>query len=582
MGVSPISSAADTSINGSRYDSPGMRRVPRTASNMATPAANRSGGLRFRTPAFAVQPPANANTTPRPAASTKPADPGRGTIVGIPPQPSPSRPASHPAAHAADHPASRTAQRAAIASSRPAAAVAGEVSPSVAHVHFNHDADAAAMRRQRQMAVAVTQFELPFETPQTQPPPRPEPLPRPGARPGNSLRDPSSLRDLAPKAPQFAPEAPRFAPEMLPAAPEPQPVAPETERTPARPERSPLSDLMQRQPPTPQTPSQPESSSDRQPEFLPLPGRDRDIDDIGDIGDEFENPFDDNLRDIGPEGTRSRGTRDPMNTDSQRDDGLGVLDAADAEDVDDSLDDSLEDGLFDMDDQRGDEDDSLTCEQFRRRIASRTIDQVSLDLSPPYRPDEINLTKYEKLRQRFDDEQQTRTFRNIVGAPLATGRFVDLAYGQVVLATDRGEVRVNQSELSEADLAYITDAFGLPNECLLRQETRIPRNWIASTVTWRASNLCHNPLYFQDVNLERYGHTHGPLAEPLIQSAHFFGSVLVLPYKMGVHHPKECIYALGYYRPGNCAPWIIPPVPISARGILNQAAVMTAGTLLIP
>ena len=74
-------------------------------------------------------------------------------------------------------------------------------------------------------------------------------------------------------------------------------------------------------------------------------------------------------------------------------------------------------------------------------------------------------------------------------------------------------------------------------------------------MTWKASNLCHKPLYFEEVNLERYGHTAGPVLQPLVSSAHFFGNIIVLPYKMGVHGPTECQYSLGYYRPGNCAPW---------------------------
>ncbi len=101
-------------------------------------------------------------------------------------------------------------------------------------------------------------------------------------------------------------------------------------------------------------------------------------------------------------------------------------------------------------------------------------------------------------------------------------------------------------------------------------------------MTWKASNLCHTPLYFEDVNLERYGHTHGPVLEPVVQSAHFFANIAVLPYKMGVHSPKECQYALGYYRPGNCAPWIIPPVPLSVRGALVQGAALTGAFWLIP
>jgi hypothetical protein len=122
----------------------------------------------------------------------------------------------------------------------------------------------------------------------------------------------------------------------------------------------------------------------------------------------------------------------------------------------------------------------------------------------------------------------------------------------------------------------------LPKECLIEQIAATPRQWTPMTMTWKASNLCHTPLYFEDVNLERYGHTRGPLLEPFAQSAHFFGNILVLPYKMGVHSPRECQFALGYYRPGNCAPWIKPPVPISARGAIAQAATMTGLFWLIP
>jgi hypothetical protein len=51
---------------------------------------------------------------------------------------------------------------------------------------------------------------------------------------------------------------------------------------------------------------------------------------------------------------------------------------------------------------------------------------------------------------------------------------------------------------------------------------------------------------------------------------------------MGVHSPHECQYALGYYRPGNCAPWIIPPVPLSLKGAWYQAAAVTGTALLVP
>ena len=109
-----------------------------------------------------------------------------------------------------------------------------------------------------------------------------------------------------------------------------------------------------------------------------------------------------------------------------------------------------------------------------------------------------------------------------------------------------------------------------PQECMLSDEPFRPRNFAKTTFTWKASALCHKPLYFEQVGVERYGHTWGPFLQPVVSSAHFFGSVIMLPYKMGVEPPWECVYALGYYRPGSCAPYTVGPVPISLRGALAQ------------
>lgn len=229
------------------------------------------------------------------------------------------------------------------------------------------------------------------------------------------------------------------------------------------------------------------------------------------------------------------------------------------------------------------EDLPFSCEDFRKRIASQTIDQVSLDISPPYRPDEMDEKRYQGLKEEFDEKQSIRTWHDRDGNALTTGRLNDLAYEKAVIETNDGSkdaLPINQ--LSEGDIAYIADNWGLPKECLIEQVAYTPRKWTPSTMTWKASNLSHHPLYFEDVNLERYGHTRGPLLEPVVQSAHFFANIAILPYKMGVHCPSECQYALGYYRPGNCSPWIKPPVPISARGAIAQAATMTGMFWLIP
>jgi len=121
-----------------------------------------------------------------------------------------------------------------------------------------------------------------------------------------------------------------------------------------------------------------------------------------------------------------------------------------------------------------------------------------------------------------------------------------------------------------------------PCECRLEGETYQPRRFASTTFTWKAAGYCHKPLYFEDWNLERYGHSRGVLADPWISAAHFFVSLPVLPYKMGVQAPWECVYPLGYYRPGSCAPWTCPAVPISARGFAVEAATITGIVFLLP
>ena len=226
---------------------------------------------------------------------------------------------------------------------------------------------------------------------------------------------------------------------------------------------------------------------------------------------------------------------------------------------------------------------SFTCEEFRDRIASQTIDQISLDISPPFRPDEFDQRRHEELLSDFIEQQPLRTWSTIDGQVIGSGRLIDLAYEKAVIELEDGKrLLLPMSQLSEGDLAHINTDWGLPRECRIEQVAYLPREWAPAKVTWKASNLSHHPLYFESVNLERYGHTRGPLIEPVVQTAHFFGNIAILPYKMGVHGPRESQYALGYYRPGNEAPWIKQPLPISARGALAQAATMTGLFWLIP
>jgi HEAT repeat protein len=79
------------------------------------------------------------------------------------------------------------------------------------------------------------------------------------------------------------------------------------------------------------------------------------------------------------------------------------------------------------------------------------------------------------------------------------------------------------------------------------------RGWHASAFGWEPPAVFFKPLYFEDINLERYGIHHGCL-QPAISFGHFFTRCVCLPYKLLVQPPCECIYTLGYERPNNCIP----------------------------
>ena len=143
-------------------------------------------------------------------------------------------------------------------------------------------------------------------------------------------------------------------------------------------------------------------------------------------------------------------------------------------------------------------------------------------------------------------------------------------------------------ELQKRDITTITvglliegvEGTDFPCDCRLGRDYDAPafagRNFAPTLFSWKASGTCHKPLYFEDVQLERYGHSWNPIIQPFMSGAHFFISVPLLPYKMGLRPPNECVYTLGYYRPGNCAPYMFEPIPLSVRAAAAQAAGMTA------
>jgi hypothetical protein len=211
-----------------------------------------------------------------------------------------------------------------------------------------------------------------------------------------------------------------------------------------------------------------------------------------------------------------------------------------------------------------------SCDDLRAELLGKPITSIELNISPARR------------REKPAVDQLNRNWTDTRGTVLAKGTFLRLVHGYAIIQTASGEQSIPYQSLSENDLAVIAEYWELPQICRLDGGDYMGRYWVCQTLTWKASALCHKPLYFEDIQLERYGHSAGPIQQPIRSTAHFFGRLITLPYQGGIHPPNECVYALGFYRPGDCAPWLVDPIPLSLRGAARQATSAVGAAFIYP
>jgi len=218
--------------------------------------------------------------------------------------------------------------------------------------------------------------------------------------------------------------------------------------------------------------------------------------------------------------------------------------------------------------------EQLDCARMRQQLEQTSIRDISLNMSPRFQPN---------TQGARPKSTASRTWTDTKGRELVTGSLVDYQFNRIVIRTAEGQTtQLATDRLSERDICYLSVIWGIPAECTLNTDLEYNRNWVPLTMTWKASALCHKPLYFEQIQLERYGHTAGPWTQPFLSGGHFILNIAALPYKMGMNPMNECQYSLGYYRPGSCAPWLISPIPLSLRGAAAEAGVIFGGGALFP
>lgn len=100
--------------------------------------------------------------------------------------------------------------------------------------------------------------------------------------------------------------------------------------------------------------------------------------------------------------------------------------------------------------------------------------------------------------------------------------------------------------------------------------------------TWTAPNFYSRPLYFEQVNFERYEGKTPQWARPFISYGDFLATIPILPYKMGGERIHERMYTLGHWRPGDPTPHQIHWGRHTTRGAIYQGAATTGLIFALP
>jgi len=94
--------------------------------------------------------------------------------------------------------------------------------------------------------------------------------------------------------------------------------------------------------------------------------------------------------------------------------------------------------------------------------------------------------------------------------------------------------------------------------------------------------FCHQPLYFEEANLERYGNSYCRILQPVLSGYRFFASVPAMPYMMAVYRPRKCYYDSSPYLPGRAAPRHDESLPLNVVAGATELNAITALIFLFP
>lgn len=113
------------------------------------------------------------------------------------------------------------------------------------------------------------------------------------------------------------------------------------------------------------------------------------------------------------------------------------------------------------------------------------------------------------------------------------------------------------------------------------EEQFVPLPWYVTHPPRNSFPFRHQPLYFEDPNLERCGESYGCLTEA-VSIAHFAGRIPLLPYMMASDNPHKTVRALKDCPTGSSfGPNAYLPRP-TVKAVAVEAAAVTGFIFVIP
>ncbi len=121
-----------------------------------------------------------------------------------------------------------------------------------------------------------------------------------------------------------------------------------------------------------------------------------------------------------------------------------------------------------------------------------------------------------------------------------------------------------------------------PSGPVLADQPYHGRAWPARHCYVEPSYVCHNRLYFEQINSDRYGWEIAGIFQPLLSTAIFWKDVALFPYNYGTDLCRCHDCSAGKCLPGDPVPYMWYPPELSASGLLLEAATVGAILAIFP